>query len=315
MPLDPDVAAFLAFHADGPRMEDLPVEEFRAAIEAITDCCSPDPDIAQVQDLTVPAGAGHEIPVRIYHPEPGEALPVVVYFHGGGWFAGSITHMDPVCRALAVMTRAVVVNTGYRLAPEHPFPAPLDDAWTVTRWAAAEAPAFGGDPRQIAVAGDSAGAALATIVCAFARDRNGPAIAHQLLVCPALDTAMDTPSYKEVGDGYGCTHDMMRRCWTTYLGLSEKDLSTAPWQAAPMRAPDLSGLPPATVLTMEYDPLRDEGEAYAARLAAAGVAVDCHRHDGMIHCALHLDGIAPRAAEVRQHCADALRRAFADPFR
>lgn len=311
MPLDPDVAAFLESHAGGPRMEDLPLEEFRAALEAITECCSPVPEIAEVRDLTVPAEAGHGIPVRVYHPEPGTALPVVLYFHGGGWFAGSIAHMDPVCRALAVTTHAVVVNVGYRLAPEHPFPAPLDDAWTVARWAAAEAASFGGDPRRIAVAGDSAGAALATVVCAFARDGHGPAIAHQLLVCPALDTAMDTSSYKEVGEGYGCTHDMMRRCWTTYLGLPEKDLATAPWQAAPIGAPDLSGLPPATVLTMEYDPLCDEGAAYATKLATAGVPVDHHQFNGMIHCALHLDGVAPRAAEVRRHCADALRRAFA----
>lgn len=310
MPLDPSVAAFLAAHADGPRMEDLSLGEFREAIDGIVAYCGPPAEVARVEDLHVPRPDGGTIPVRLYHPDPGATLPVVVYFHGGGWLAGSIDHMDPVCRHLAAEARAVVLNVGYRLAPEHPFPAALEDAWTVTRWTAVHAESLGADPHRLAVAGDSAGASLGTVVAAFARDARGPRIAHQLLICPALDTAMDTHSYKELADGYGCTLDVMRLCWRTYLAVPEDSFADAPWQAVPMRAPDFAGLPPATVLTMEFDPLRDEGEAYAAELAAAGVPVDVIRCEGMIHCALHLDGVAPGAARVRRLAVEALQRAF-----
>ncbi|MDX3852389.1 alpha/beta hydrolase [Streptomyces sp. AK02-01A] len=310
MPLDPRIAAFLDAHAAGPAMQDMPLEDFRAAIEAIVECCAPAAAVPVVKDLSVPGPAG-PVPVRLYHPRPGTVLPIVVYFHGGGWMTGSIDHMDPVCRNLAEETEAVVLNTGYRLAPEHPFPAALDDARAVTAWAAANGASFGGDAARLAVAGDSAGANLATVVAALARDTGGPRIAHQLLICPALDTAMDTESYRELADGYGCTHDLMRLCWRTYLGMPEESFRDAPWQAVPMRAPDLTGLPPATVLTMEYDPLRDEGEAYARRLAAAGVPVDVTRCLGLIHCALHIEGVAPRAGRVRELAVGALRSAFA----
>lgn len=310
MPLDPDVAAFLDAHADGPRLEDAGLGEIRAAIDDLVAFCTPPTEVAHVEDLTVPAPDGHAVPVRLYHPRPGTTPGLVVYFHGGGWLAGSIASVDPVCRALAAASGTAVLNVGYRLAPEHPYPAALDDALAVTVWASAHARTLGADPLRLAVAGDSAGANLATVVAMLARDNGGPRIAHQLLICPALDTAMDTPSYKELADGYGCTLDVMRRCWRTYLACPEERFDEAPWQAVPLRAPHLGGLPPATVLTMEYDPLRDEGEAYAARLAEAGVPVSATRCVGQIHCALHLDGIAPSAARVRRLAADAMRRAL-----
>ncbi|AXI80898.1 alpha/beta hydrolase [Peterkaempfera bronchialis] len=310
MALDPRIAAFLDAHTTGPAIQDLPLAEFRAVIESMVAYCAPTAPVAQVRDLAVP-GPGGPVPVRLYHPRPGSALPVVVYLHGGGWMTGSIDHMDPVCRALASEAESVVLNVGYRLAPEHPFPAALDDAWAVTAWAAANAASFGGDPARLAVAGDSAGANLATVVAMLARDAGGPPIAHQLLICPALDTAMDSGSYRTLGDGYGCTRAVMRLCWQTYLAMPEEAFPDAPWQAVPMRAPDLAGLPPATVLTMEYDPLRDEGEAYAERLAAAGVPVRATRCLGVIHPALHLDAVSPRAAQARQLAVAALREAFA----
>ncbi|MFJ6213532.1 alpha/beta hydrolase [Streptomyces sp. NPDC092296] len=310
MELDPQVVALLDAHGPGPAVHELPLAEFRATIEGLVAYCAPTSPVAEVRDLALPGPAG-PVPVRLYHPRPGTALPVVVYFHGGGWMTGSIDHMDPVCRRLAVGAEAVVLNVGYRLAPEHPFPAALQDAWAATAWAAANAASFGGDPARLAVAGDSAGANLATVVAALARDAGGPQLTHQLLICPALDTAMDSGSYRELRDGYGCSLAVMRLCWRTYLAMPEESFPDAPWQAVPMRAPDLAGLPPATVLTMEYDPLRDEGEAYAEKLAAAGVPVRVTRCPGVIHCALHLDGISPRSAQAGRLAVEALREAFA----
>jgi acetyl esterase len=305
MPLDPRIADLLAGLSGGPRMEDMPIADFRAAIDGIPAWCAPAPKIAHTDDRTL---AG--VPVRVYHPQPGMPLPIIVYFHGGGWMTGSITSADPVCRRLAAWSGAVVINAGYRLAPEDPFPAALDDAWALTTWAAEHGASLGGDPTRIVVAGDSAGANLSTVVAAMARDAGGPPLLHQLLICPALDTAMDTPSYHEHATGYGCTADLMRIIWRTYLDRPDADFATAPWQAVPMRMPSVAGLPPATILTMEYDPLRDEGEAYGRRLTEAGVPTEIHRCLGMIHAAIHLDGITPHARDVYTVATEALRRAF-----
>ncbi|MCZ2523489.1 alpha/beta hydrolase [Streptomyces sp. HB2AG] len=311
MPLDPDVRAYLSTLADGPDLGALSLAELRAAVEGITASCAPAPEVAEVRDLSADTAAG-PVPVRLYHPAPGTVLPMVLYFHGGGWMSGSIGHMDPVCRKLAREAEAVVLNVGYRLAPEHPFPAALDDARAVTAWAAAHARGLGGDAGRLVVAGDSAGANLATVVAMLARRDGGPGIAHQLLVCPALDPRMDTPSYRRLADGYVCTRRTMELCWRTYLDRPHGPLDDAPALAAPALAParDLEGLPPATVLTMEYDPLCDEGEEYAARLAVAGVPVAVHRCPGVIHSALHLDGVAPATAQVRARAVAALRSAF-----
>ncbi|WP_055591317.1 alpha/beta hydrolase [Peterkaempfera griseoplana] len=308
MPLDPDVKAFLDTLVGQPPVEELAVPQFRAAIEAFTAYCAPAPSVALVRDLILSTPAG-PLAARLYHPEPGRVLPVVVYFHGGGWMSGSIDYADPVCRAMAVQAKAAVLNVGYRLAPEHPYPAAVEDALAAVRWTAANGAAIGADPARLAVAGESAGANLATVTALLAREA-GPRIAHQLLVCPALDTGLDTGSYRRLATGYGNTRAVMTRCWQTYLGLPAGSFHRAPWQAAPLRAPDLAGLPPATVITMEYDPLRDEGEMYAARLAAAGVPTTVARRRGMIHSALYLDGVAPRAARTRAAAATALRRAW-----
>jgi acetyl esterase len=309
MPLDPDIRAFLNALAGGPSLEDMTIADFRAAVEGITRFSAPAPYVAEVRDLAVPTAAG-PVPVRLYHPRPGVVLPLVVYFHGGGWLSGSIDHMDPVCRWFAAGSEAVVLNVGYRLAPEHPFPAALDDAYAATAWAATNAVELSGNPDQLVVAGDSAGANLATVVAMLARD-DSPRIMHQLLICPALDTSMDTISYQELATGYQNTRDIMLLCWKTYLDRPDGSFQDVPPHAVPLHLPDLAGLPPATVLTVEYDPLRDEGEAYAAKLAAAGVPVTVTRCLGLIHCALHLDGVAPRAAEVRERAVAALHTAFA----
>jgi len=228
-----------------------------------------------VRDIGVPSAAG-EIPVRLYRPHGAEVgAPLVAYFHGGGWAMGGLDSVDPVCRALATAAGAVVASADYRLAPEHPFPAGLDDCLATTRWLAAEAGSLGGDPARLAVAGDSAGGNLATVVARHLRD----VIRLQALIYPVCDAALDTPSYRDFAEGYGLTAEGMGLYWGLYLGGRE---GFDP-DASPLRAQDLAGLPPAVVLTAECDVLRDEGEAYAAALRSAGVDVQLRRYDATVH--------------------------------
>ncbi len=260
-------------------------------------------ELPQVTDLEA---AG--IPVRVYRPEPPGAgpLPALVYFHGGGWVIGSMDAVDPLCRKLAVAAECVVVNVEYRLAPEHPFPAAADDAWTVTADVAAHAERYGADPRAVAVAGDSAGGTLAAVTAIRARDE-GLRLAHQALIYPVLDAAMDTPSYAAYGTGYGLNSSGMAWFFDLYAGDADR---TDP-RMSPLRAADLSGLAPATVITAEYDVLRDEGEEYAGRLAAAGTPVELTRYDDMVHSFFVLPELFDAAIAARQQVAGRLRAAFA----
>ncbi|MFB6566134.1 alpha/beta hydrolase fold domain-containing protein [Streptomyces noursei] len=308
--LDPRIKeCFLDGLNAAPPPEAMTPAALRAALEGMLTFCAPPPPIAQVVDGTT-SEAARAVPFRVYHPKPGTPLPLVVYFHGGGWTAGGIAFMDPPLRALAVEAGVVVLSAGYRLAPEHPFPAGLHDAQAVTSWAFENAAALGADPARFVIAGDSAGAALAAVVALEARG-SAVSIGHQLLINPAVDPRMNTASYREFATGYQNSASMMNLCWRTYLNRPDGPLDDVPWQAAPVFAPDLSDLPPASVLTVEYDPLRDEGEAFAARMATAGVPTTFVCCPGLIHCALHLDGVAPRAASLRQHAARALTTAFA----
>ena len=234
--------------------------------------------MAAVADQLIPGPAG-ELPVRVYTPEGAPPFPIVVFFHGGGWVVGTLDTYDPLCRALAAATPAVVVSVDYRLAPEHRWPAAAEDAYAATLWASHNAAALGGAQHRLAVAGDSAGGNLAAVVALGARDRGGPAIAFQLLVYPALDAAGDTASWRDHAEGFHLTAAGMRWYWDHYLGGAD---GRAP-DASPLRAAFLGGLPPALVIVAEHDVLRDEGEAYAARLAAAGVAATATRYPGMVH--------------------------------
>jgi acetyl esterase len=280
--LDPEVDAVItAMQAlPGPPEDEIPIEQIRAGHEAETaELCGPGQAVAEVRDHAVPGPAG-EIPVRVYAPAGAHgAVPAIAYFHGGGWAIGSIESVDTVCRALANAACAVVASVGYRLAPENPFPAAVDDALAATRWLHGAAAELGADPERFAVAGDSAGGNLATIVARRLRDEGGSPVRFQALVYPATDAALNTPSYREFAEGYGLTAEGMRRFWDLYLDGAD---GTNP-DASPLRAADLSGLPPAFVLTAEADVLRDEGEAYAARLRDAGVEVDLRRFDGATH--------------------------------
>jgi acetyl esterase len=261
----------------------------------------PSPPLASITDRT----AG-EIPIRVYRPDGDGALPTLVFFHGGGFFVGSIDTHDDVCRAVAARSGWVVVSVDYRLAPEHPFPAASDDAFAALQWVAAHAGELGADPARLAVGGDSAGGNLAAVTALRARDEGGPQLSLQVLIYPVTDWAQDTSSMAANGSGYFLTADAMRM--TRQLYLPDPSRWADPY-AAPLRAPDVSGVAPAIVVTAEFDPLRDEGEAYADRLAAAGVPVDRTRCAGMIHGFVQMLPVTPRAGEVLDLVSDRLRKA------
>ncbi|MFG1701977.1 alpha/beta hydrolase [Nonomuraea sp. M3C6] len=263
--------------------------------------------VARVEDR-----AAGDVPVRVYWPDgdgprqgpDGDGgWPVVVYFHGGGFTVGSLDSHDGVCRQLCAGSGAVVVAVGYRLAPEHPYPAAVEDAYAATRWVHRHAAELGADPGLLVVAGDSAGGNLATVTCLKARDEGGPLIRLQVLVYPATDAAQDSPSYAENGEGYFLTAAHMRWFWDCYQPT--RDRRAEPY-SSPGRA-DLRGLPPALVITAEHDPLRDEGEAYARSLEEAGVAVRSIRYDGMFHGFFGMGTVLPAAKEAAEQVCVAIR--------
>jgi acetyl esterase len=262
--------------------------------------------VARIEDLTLPGPAG-PIRVRLYAPAASSPLPVLAYFHGGGWVTGDLDTHDSTCRGIANRASCLVVAVDFRCAPEHRFPAALEDCWAAVEWLGAEAGRLGGDPRRLAVCGDSAGGNLAAAVALRTKQRGGPAIAAQLLVYPVLDFDLDTPSYLAKATGYGLTRDSMRWYWEQYLG--EDGDGFAP-DASPLRAGDLSGLPPALIITCEHDPLHDEGEAYAGRLAAAGVPVEHVDEPAMIHGYIRMAGVIGRARKSWDDCGRFLREAF-----
>jgi acetyl esterase len=247
------------------------------------------------------------IPVRIYRPSADDGLSVVVYLHGGGWTIGSVDQYDPVMRQVANAANAIVVAPEYRLAPEHPFPAPLDDCWHALCWTAKNASAFGGESARLAVMGDSAGGNLSAVCALQARDSGGPDLALQVLVYPVTDCDLSTPSYCENRDGYLLTENEMRWFFDCY---TRGDIDRTDWRISPLRAGDVAGVAPAFVLTAEFDPLRDEGEAYARRLAEAGVPVQQHRYDGMVHAFFGLSAAFDASRDAIDRAATALRRAF-----
>ncbi|MCU1427959.1 MAG: Esterase/lipase [Actinomycetia bacterium] len=262
--------------------------------------------IAYLEDRSVPGLQG-DIPVRIYRPSSDDGLPILVWLHGGGWTIGSVDVHDPITRAIANAAACIVVSVDYRLAPEHPFPAGLDDCWAALTWVAEHAGEFGGDPARIAVGGDSAGGNLSAVCALLARDAGGPRLAMQLLVYPATDAASDTESYRTNGEGYLLELKQMRWFYDCYTrnGGDAND-----WRISPLRVESVEGVAPALVITAEYDPLRDEGEAYARRLSDAGVPVTLTRYDGMIHAFYGLGETFDDAKRALDETAEALQRAF-----
>ena len=261
--------------------------------------------VAHVEDRTIP-GPGGEIPVRIYVPKGNGPFGVLVYFHGGGWVVGNIEMTDQPCRMLTNAGRCVTISVDYRLAPEHKFPAGPEDCYAATKWAADNAAALNCDVARIAVGGTSAGATLAAAVALMARDRGGPRVAYQLLVYPATTSALDTPSHRQFAKDsyYILSRADMEWFWGHYLG-SEADRNNP--YACPAYATTLRGVAPAFVITAEYDPLRDEGEAYAARLREEGVQVVLRRYDGVTHGFFGMPAQLDKAKAAIAEAGSALR--------
>ena len=247
------------------------------------------------------------VPVRVYRPAPDPALPVIVYFHGGGWTIGSVEQFDLVARQIANAANAVVVSVDYRLAPEHPFPVPLDDCWRALTWTAKNASAFGGDGARLAVMGDSAGGNLAAVCALMASDAEGPELAMQVLVYPVVDCDFATGSYRENGRGYLLTEADMKWFFSCYVA---DDAERGDWRVSPLRSADLHGVAPAVVVTAEFDPLRDEGQAYARRLDEDGVRVVHLAYEGMIHAFFGLSAAFDASRDALDRVGAELRQAF-----
>ena len=270
---------------------------------------TPDPPPVESVQLLLAPGKGGPVPLRAYRPKGAgkdEVLPALIYIHGGGWVIGDLDTHDVVCRTLANGARCAVFSVEYRKAPESPFPAALDDCFSALQFVSENSKKLNVNPSKIAVGGDSAGGNLAAAVTLKARDSGGPWLAFQCLLYPVLDCTCDTPSYAEFAEGFGLTRAKMEFFGRSYLGRGD---ATDPF-ISPLRAVDLSGLPPALVITAEYDVLRDEGEAYARRLTVSGVPVESWQVEGVIHAFIHYAGVIQRGQSVLREVAEKLRRAL-----
>jgi acetyl esterase len=288
-------------------VRELSATEAREAERAELDGRGEPEPVAEVLDESVPGPAG-PIPIRVYRPQSGRLLPALVYFFGGGWVTGSLDTGDRVCRRLANSTPCAVVAVSYRRAPEHRFPAAVEDCDAAARWVAEHGEQLGVDAERLAVGGVSAGGNLAAACAQLAHERGAPSLRLQFLVYPPLDYRADTPSMREMVDPVFFDHDDLAWCWAHYLAHDSDGESPL---ASPLRAPDVRGLPPALVITAELDPLRDEGELYADRLAAAGVPTELVRFEGMVHGFYSMNGVLGAAEQAQAVTAAALRRAFA----
>jgi acetyl esterase len=308
MALDPQAQALLdqMQEAGAPPFEQMTVGEARQAAYAFIDLQGAPEDVASVGHRFVP-GPVCDLPVRIYTPEGEGPFPALVYFHGSGWVILNIEVADIAARALTNRTGCVVVAVNYQKAPEHKFPVPFDDAYAATTWLAEHASELGIDPGRIGVAGDSAGGNLAAAVCLKARDEGGPSLAYQLLIYPVTDYGWDKPSYLENAEGYLLQRETMRWFWGHYLASEAEGDNPL---VSPLRAPDLSGLPPALIVTAEFDPLRDDGELYGQRLREAGVPVKISRYDGMIHGFFYMAGVLDQTKNLYDEIGTEVRAAL-----
>ncbi len=312
MPLNPQLVP-LAEGMSGPevvKMSDMTPDEAREAYLALANLFGPGEEVGSVTDRTVPGPAG-AIPVRVYSPMAAGTegtLPVVVFYHGGGWVIGDLDSHDRECRAISNRANCIIVSVHYRRAPEAAFPAAFEDAAAALEWVGANAGELGGDPARIAIAGDSAGGNLSAAVAIHARDNTGPKLCFQLLVYPAVDFAADYASEKENEEGPFLTLDTMNWFKAQYVS-GDTDPSDA--RLSPLQASSHEGLPPALVVTAELDPLRDQGRAYAKKLEDAGVPVTFHEYDGMAHLFFQLSAISDDAKALLDECGEVLTKAFA----
>ena len=309
MPLDPRAKRFLDTLAamNPPGALSLSVAERRAALAHLLSFCGPPEEVGSVAQLTLPGPEG-ALALRTYEPRgarPGEPLPGLIYFHGGGLVAGSLDTHDPICRSLANASGCRVLSLDYRLAPEHPFPAAVEDGCAATAWIAAHAGALGVDPQRLGVCGDSAGATLAAVVCQAVSSAPHPPLAFQFLLCPITDFAADSPSRRAFGHGYLVDHETLEHDLKYYL---PSRIERADPRVSPLRALSVAGLPPTAVHTAEFDPLRDEGQAYAEKLTAAGIPTIYRCHPGMIHLFYGMRGLLAYAGVAFELIGADIRR-------
>ena len=257
------------------------------------------------REVMVPVHGG-AIRVRLYEPAGVGLRPLHVFLHGGGWCVGDLDQRDPRCRSIAVGAGCVVASVDYRMAPENAYPTPLEDCYAALCWLVAHAEEQGLDATRVSVGGESAGANLAAVVALLARDRNGPSLVFQWLDVPATDLTLSQPSIDRLGTGYGLTKVDMEEYLAAYL----RDVDPADRYVSPLHYQDLSGLPPALVMTAEFDPLRDDGHAYVTRLREAGVEVEHHHLDGFVHAAFAFTRLLPLARQYEATAIAALRRAY-----
>lgn len=311
--LHPQTQGLLAFikSLNRPELCDMAVADARTVYRDGRFYTQPEPpEVGQISSHSVPGPLG-PIPVRSYRPlgsRDDAVLPVLVYLHGGGWTIGDLDTHDVLCRQLCNQSGCAVFSVDYRMGPENRFPAAVDDCMAATEWVAAQAASLRVDPARLAVGGDSAGGNLAAVVSLLARDKPGPAIRYQLLIYPATEAAGTFPSHTRNGVGYLLTTRVMKWFMANYVRTPE-DMKD--WRASPLFAPSLKGLPPAMVLTAGFDPLVDEGKAYADRLLAEGVATEYICYEQQVHGFITMGKVLDQANEAVSHCAKALAAALA----
>jgi acetyl esterase len=307
MPVDPQIKALLDLGAGVPATNTLSVTQARAQYEGRIRLMAQPAKVDAVREQVI-QGPGGDLRLRIYRPQGKGPFPLLAFFHGSGFVLCSLDTHDGMCRNLCAGAGCVVVSVDYRLAPEHKYPAGLDDCVFATHWIADHASELDGDATRLVVGGDSAGGNLAAAAALRLREQGGPPLVGQLLIYPVTDYhAPGTASYRENAEGYGLTRDTMVWFWDHYLADAAQ---AADPYASPLRAPDLANLPAALVQTAEYDPLRDEGEAYAAKLRAAGTPATLSRWDGMNHGFLFWVGRVDKAGEAMGECCSWLRQVY-----
>jgi len=309
MPLDPQAKALIdAIEKSGtPPLDTYPPLQARILYDQASELVKGElTEVHAIEKISIP-GPELEIPTLLYRPNAESELPILVYFHGGGYVIGSLASHDCVCRAICKEAQCIVISVDYRLAPEHKYPAAIDDAWAATQWVAANAKSVGGDENRIAIGGDSAGGNLAAVVCLRAKTASAPPLLFQLLIYPATEMNCIFPSHEEFGKGYRLTNDLIDWFYTHYFSPQD-DLGH--WQASPLNADNHCDLPPAFVLSAGFDPLQDENTAYVGKLKKAGVVVKHSHYETMMHGFITMPGVLDKAKAAISECAKELAQAF-----
>ena len=309
MPLDPQAEALLKSmqESGAPPFNACSPEDARTMYDQGSELVKGDPpEPHSIETLEIPGVQGN-ITTWVYKPSAKENLPMLVFYHGGGFVIGSLESHDTVCRSLCVEAQCIVVAVEYRLAPENKYPAALEDAWSATEWVADNANLLGGDPARLAIGGDSAGGCLAATVALIAKESGGPKISKQLLIYPCTDMTRRYESHRTFGEGYRLTSDLIEWFYNHYF--SEED-DVESWKASPLNSTKLEGLPPTFLISAGFDPLQDEAEAYADKLMRAGVSTKHSHYEGMLHGFITMPGVMDKAKEALTECAQELTLIF-----